>query len=81
MDTQVAIVEIRVITGPKLNHCFIWYRTMGGEDTLGVDGWHYMATTRPSLEFLTESLIKREPMLWPQMAPPNPNEAAYRELE
>jgi len=60
MNTGVEYAEFRVITRPKLNHVFVWIRTVSGEQMIGVDGWHYKATTRPSLEFLTDAFTGKD---------------------
>lgn len=84
MNTSVEFKEIRVIVGPKLNHVYVWVQTVKGERMVGVDGWHYKATTKPTVEFLTEAFTgKDDPLLWPQGAPPEPNDAfgRYERLE
>lgn len=82
MNTGYDLKEIRVIVGPKLNHCFVWIKITSGDYMPCVDGWHYKATTLPALDFLAESLAKSEQLLWPQMAPPEPtNREAYEALE
>jgi hypothetical protein len=80
--SNVDIVELRAICGKKLNHLFVWYRSTDGQPIMGLDGWHYKATTQPTLDALTHGVSTGDAMLWPQQAPPEPNDrAAYDALE
>lgn len=80
---MVAFREIRVIVGPKLNHVFVLVTS--DEHMVGVNGWHYRDTTKPTIEFLTEAFAgeqEHDPLLWPQHAPPEPSDrTAYEALE